>query len=197
MRVVLIWALWVLLAAVPVGIAMTSQYLAWRGPEYIIGGFAGIIALCLLLFQPLMAARWLPGLRPRRARQVHLWLGRSLVLLVAVHVGGLYLTSPPDTLDALTFTAPTWFSVFGVTAMWGVFLTAFLVILRHRVPATGWLWVHNGLAWFVVLATVAHALLIEGAMGPVSKTVLCAAVVTVTTAVMLRLRVFARTAKRA
>ena len=86
------------------------------------------------LFQPLLAGGILSGLSARLGRGVHRWVGAALVGAVVVHVGGLWVTTPPDVIDALTFTAPTWFSVWGVLAMWGVFATACVAVLRRRVP---------------------------------------------------------------
>jgi hypothetical protein len=48
-----------------------------------------------------------------------------LVVAVVVHVGGLWITSPPDMIDALLLTSPTPFSAFGVIAMWAIFAVAF------------------------------------------------------------------------
>jgi predicted ferric reductase len=113
-----------------------------------------------------------------------------IILAVALHVGGLYVTSPPDTIDALLLVSPTPFSVYGVTAMWGVVATAILVLFRRwlgqRYPV--WRLIHNGLAAIVVVATVIHALQIEGAMEPGSKWMLCIAVVAATGVALLDLR---------
>lgn len=57
--------------------------------------------------------------------------------------------------------------------------------LRHTV----WRLIHNGLAGIVVVATVIHALQIEGAMELGSKWMLCMAVVAATGVVLLDLRV--------
>ena len=48
-RVTLIWAFLAAAIFVPIALAATSELLAWRGPVYIIAGFAGIIALGLVL----------------------------------------------------------------------------------------------------------------------------------------------------
>ena len=52
-----------------------------------------------------------------------------------------------------------------------------------------WYRLHNGLALVVVVATVVHALQIEGAMEIVSKGVLCLAALASTVVVLLNLRV--------
>ena len=172
----------------PVIVAGFSPYLAYRGLPYIAGGFAGILALALLLPQPLLAAGYLPGVTPARAARWHRRIGTALVILVAVHVGGLYLTSPMDTVDVLLLRAPTPFSVHGFLAMWGVILTAGLVLMRRKVPPRVWRWVHNGLALAIVITTAIHAARIEGAMEPVTKTILIAAVITAAIAALGDLR---------
>jgi predicted ferric reductase len=75
--------------------------------------------------------------------------------------------------------------------MWGVVATAVLVLFRRRLGLRYSVWrlIHNGLAAIVVVATVIHALQIEGAMEPVSKWVLCMAAVAATAVVLLDLRV--------
>jgi predicted ferric reductase len=163
---------------VPVAVAAASPLLAWRDPIYIAGGFAGVIAMALLLLQPLLAGGYLPGLPARRGRRLHFWVGLGLVAAVAVHVLALWLTSPPDMVDALLFRSPTPFSAWGVIAMWAVFAAALLAVLRRRLrvrPMVWRLW-HTTLAAVVVVGSVVHALLIEGTMGMVSKAALCALV---------------------
>src|SRR5215207_9308753 len=119
-RVALIWASLLAAICVPIALAVTSDLLQWPGTVYIVAGFAGIFALGLLLVQPLLIAGYLPGISAYRARRAHHWTGGVLVTAVVVHVGGLWIASPPDMLDALTFTSPTPFSPFGVIAMWAI-----------------------------------------------------------------------------
>lgn len=183
------WAALALVALGPVALAAMSPLLAWRGAAYIAGGFAGILCLSLLLVQPLLIAGYLPGPAPRTARRWHRRIGTAILLCVAVHIGGLYLTSPPDTLDALLLVAPTPFSVYGVTAMWAILLTALLVLARRRIRPGRWRLAHNALALVAVVATVIHAVQIEGAMEPVSKWVLCIATLLATGAALLDMRV--------
>jgi predicted ferric reductase len=177
--------------AAPVVMAATSPYLAYRSPAYIVGGFAGIVCLSLLLIQPLLAAQYLPGAGAEIGRKAHHWVGAAVIAGVVLHVGGLFVTSPPDTLDALMLVAPTPFSVYGVLAMWAVVATAVLVALRRRLRLrySNWSLIHNGLALVVVVATVIHALQIQGAMESVSKWALCLAVLTATGVTLLHLRV--------
>jgi hypothetical protein len=51
-RLTLIWAALTAAVCVPIAAAAASPLLAWRGPVYILAGFAGIIALGLVLVQP-------------------------------------------------------------------------------------------------------------------------------------------------
>ncbi|MGR3323197.1 MAG: ferric reductase-like transmembrane domain-containing protein [Pseudooceanicola sp.] len=193
---VLAWGFVLALMIVPVVIAASSPLPAYRGAAYITGGFAGIVCLSLLLIQPLLAAGYLPGPRPDTARRWHRRAGAAIVAGVALHVGGLYLASPPDTLDALLLVAPTRFSVYGVTAMWAVVLTALLVAWRRRIRPRAWRRTHNALALVVVGATVVHAVQIEGTMGAVSKWALCIAAIVATCVALFDLRIRRPLARR-
>jgi predicted ferric reductase len=189
---------WVALAAavcVPMAAAAVSPLLAWRGPVYILAGFAGMIALGVMLVQPLLIGGYLPGLPARLGRRVHHWTGGALVVAVVIHVGGLWITSPPDMIDALTFTSPTPFSPFGVIAMWAIFTVALLAIFRRRLGPRTWRMAHTLLAVVIVAGSVLHAILIEGTMETVSKAALCALVLAATIKVMADLRVW-RLARR-
>jgi predicted ferric reductase len=172
-RVALIWATLVAAIGVPIALAGTSDLLEWRGAVYILAGFAGIFALGLLLAQPLLIAGYLPGLSAYRARRAHHWIGGTLVMAVVVHVAGLWITSPPDMIDALTFASPTPFSPFGVIAMWAIFAVALLAAFRRQLGLRTWRIVHMALAAVIVVGTVVHAMLIEGTMEMVSKAALC------------------------
>jgi predicted ferric reductase len=191
-KVTLIWAALAAAIGVPAALAATSDLLEWRGPVYILAGFAGIIALGLLLVQPLLIAGYLPGLSALRGRRVHPWIGGALVVAVVVHVGGLWITSPPDMIDALTFTSPTPFSPWGVTAMWAIFAVALLAALRRRLgmrPRT-WRIAHMSLAVVIVAGAVVHCMLVEGTMETISKAALCALVLAAAVKVMVDLRVW-------
>jgi len=172
----LLWVAAILIIALPIAIAATSPLLAWRRPVYIISGFAGILGLGILFIQPLLAQGVLPTRSVRQSRDFHFWLGLVLMLTVIVHVIGLWITSPPDMIDALLFRAPTVFSYLGVIAMWAIFLAGGLMMTRRHLalsPAT-LRKIHRALAVLIVTTTVAHALLIEGTMGTVSKWLVCA-----------------------
>ena len=189
-KAALLWLALATLIAAAFAVAATSPLLQSRQPVYILAGFAGIAAMALLLFQPLLAAARLPGLTPRRARSLHRIAGTVLVAAVLMHVGGLWLTSPPDVNDALAFAAPTPFSLWGVLAMWGTFAAALLAALRRRLPPRLWRVGHTGMVTGVVIASAAHALLIEGTMGPVSKALLCAAALAATALAIRDLKVW-------
>ncbi|MBR0723928.1 ferric reductase-like transmembrane domain-containing protein [Bradyrhizobium manausense] len=182
----LIWAALAVAIGVPIALAAASEQLAWRGPVYILAGFAGIVALGLVLVQPLLIGGVLPGLSAYRARRAHHWIGDALALAVVIHVAGLWFTSPPDMIDALTFSSPTPFSPFGVVAMWAIFAVAVLAALRRRLGLRlrTWRFVHIPLALVIVACSVVHCLLIEGTMESISKAVLCAAVLAATVKVM-------------
>lgn len=189
---ILIWVALALAIGVPVALAATSEQLAWRGPVYILAGFAGIIALGLVLVQPLLIGGYLPGLSTYRGRRVHHWIGGALVLAVVIHVAGLWITSPPDMIDALTYASPTPFSPFGVTAMWAIFIVAVLAALRRRLGLRlrTWRIVHLPLAIVIVAGSVVHCLLIEGTMETVSKVVLCVLILAASIKIMVDLQVW-------
>jgi hypothetical protein len=184
--VVLIWVALAAAIGVPIAAAAMSPQLAWRGPVYILAGFAGIIALGFVLVQPLLVGGYLAPLSAYRGRRAHHWIGGALALAVVIHVAGLWITSPPDMIDALTFASPTPFSPFGVIAMWAIFAVACLALLRRRLGLRlrTWRIVHLPLAVVIVAGSVVHCLLIEGTMETVSKAALCALVLAAATKVM-------------
>lgn len=185
-RGALIWAAVGIAVAGPIAMAAASPLLAWRDPIYITAGFAGILAFGLLLVQALLVGGFLPGLSAPAARRAHRWSGGTLVAAVLIHVGGLWITSSPDVIDALLFASPTPFSAWGVVAMWATFAVALLATLRRRLglrPRT-WRLAHMGLVVVILGGTIVHALLIEGTMETMSKLALCALVLAVTAKVM-------------
>ena len=193
LRSALIWIGLCAAMTVPVVITAGSPLLAWRDAVYITAGFAGVIALALLLIQPLLSAAYLPGLRLRLGRRLHAWVGGGIVAAVAVHVGALWLTSPPDVVDALLFRSPTAFSAWGVVAMWAVFAAAILAAFRRRLRLRLMVWrlCHLTLAMGIVVGSVVHAMLIDGTMGLVSKAALSALVMATAAKVMVDLRLLA------
>ncbi len=185
-RVPLVWAALAIAIGVPIAAAATSDLLAYRGPVYIVACFAGIIALGLLLVQPLLIGGTLPGLAGYRGRRAHYWIGAALVAAVVIHVGGLWITSPPDMIDALLFASPTPFSPFGVIAMWAIFAVALMAAFRRRSGLSPRTWrnTHMVFAAVIVVGSVVHGLLIEGTMETMSKVALCALVLAAATKVI-------------
>lgn len=181
-RNALVWGGFVASVGLPLVLAGASPLLAWRDAIYITACFAGVISLGLLLVQPLLIGGYLPGLHLHLARCAHRWIGAALVFGVVVHVGGLWITSPPDVIDALLFSSPTPFSNWGVIAMWAILATALLAMLRRRLRLTPRCWriAHSVLVVVIVTGTVVHAILIEGTMEIVSKAILCGLVVAAT-----------------
>jgi predicted ferric reductase len=188
---VLVWCLLAACILFPVGIAAANPLQANRDALWIVGGMAGIVALALFLVQPLLAAGYLPGPSVLAERRWHRWLGTMIVVTVGLHIGGLYLSSPEDITDALLLVAPTPFSVYGVIGLCGVVLTAILVAVKSSAGLryASWRILHNALAVVVVVSSIVHALLIEGAMGAVSKLILCGLILAATIFVLFRVHV--------
>jgi len=147
--------------------------------------------MALLLVQPLLVGGYLPYLTGMRARRVHRAVGMALMLGVVIHVAALWITSPPDVIDALSFTSPTPFSVWGVLAMWAVFASALLAILRKRLRLRTWRLVHTGLFFVIVAGTITHALLIQGTMETTTKIGLSILILVATLKVISDMRVWA------
>ena len=184
-RITLSWGALIFMIAVPLALSAISPLLAYRDPIYIIAGLAGIASMCILLIQPMLAAGYLPGLALRTGRQIHRWMGIFLIFGIIVHIGGLWITSPPDVIDVLTFTSPTPFSIWGVLAMWGVFGAGVLANFRRKLRPITWRRLHIALAIGIVGGTILHAWLIEGTMEQMSKAALSLAIMVATTAAIL------------
>ena len=189
-RIVLAWAALALAALAPVAVALGSPLLAFRGPLYIAAGLAGVAGLSVMLLQPVLAAGLLPGLDTRVGRRVHRVTGAVLIGLVLLHVVGLWITSPPDMVDALLFRSPTPFSAWGVVAMWAIFAVGLLALLRDHLRPRIWRLAHTALLAPILAGTVVHAWLIDGTMGTVSKALLSALVILAAGAAVARLRVW-------
>ena len=183
-RIALIWATLAAAIGVPIAAAAASPLLSLRDPVYIMACFAGIVALGLVLVQPLLIGGYLPGLAAYRGRRAHHWIGGTLLVAVVIHVAGLWITSPPDMIDALVFTSPTPFSPFGVIAMWAIFAVALLAALRRRLRLRPWRIAHMSLAVVIIEGSVVHGLLIEGTMETMSKAALCVLVLAAAIKVM-------------
>ena len=193
-RVALIWVALAAAIGVPLAAAAMSPQLAWRNAVYILAGFAGILGLGFMLVQPLLIGGYLPGLPGHIGRRVHHWIGGALVVAVVIHVGGLWITSPPDMIDALLFSSPTPFSPFGVIAMWAIFAVALLATFRRRLRLRTWRIAHTLLAIVIVVGSAVHAILIEGTMETVSKAALSALVLAAAIKVIADLRVWRKRA---
>jgi len=191
-RKLALWGIVFAAVTIPIVAAANSPLLAWRSVIYIIAGFAGIISLVLLLLQPLLAAGHLPGLSGILGRRIHRWIGGALLISVLVHVGGLWITSPPDVIDAMLFVSPTPFSAWGVIAMWAIFAAAGLAVFRRRlkIAPRNWRRMHTGLAVVVVGGSIVHALLIVGTMETLSKTGLCILVAGATIKALIDLKIW-------
>lgn len=185
-RAVAIWGVVLLVSVTPIIIASMSPLLEWRSAIYTLAGISGVIGLSLLFLQPILAADFLPGLSPLEGRLLHRLSGSALALSVFIHVVGLWITSPPDVIDALLFVSATPFSIWGVVAMWSVFITACLVLVRAKLRASTWSLSHQCLAVVTVVGSVVHALMIEGTMGIMSKSILCALIVLVAATLLFK-----------
>jgi predicted ferric reductase len=195
-RVTLIWAALATAVCAPIAAAAASPLHAWRDPIYIAAGFAGIVALGLMLVQPLLIGGYLPGPSTHLRRRAHRWIGGALVMAVVFHIGGLWITNSPDVIDALLFASPTPFSAWGVIAMWAIFAVALLAALRRRLglgPRT-WRIAHMVLAAVIIVGTVVHGILIEGTMETASKAALCTLVLAASIKVMADLWVWRKRA---
>lgn len=183
----LIWLTFAAIITVPVVAAMCSPLLEWRDPIYIIAGLAGVIAMALLFVQPVLAGGYLRDLSQLQSRRVHRIIGGVLVMMIVIHVLGLWITSPPDVIDALLFSSPTPFSIWGVIAMWALFASALTVLLRRRLRINPRMWriIHTGFAVVIVPSSVIHALLIIGTMEVTSKRILCGFLIAITAKVIV------------
>jgi predicted ferric reductase len=197
-RVSLIWAAVAASVVVPIAAAVLSPLHAWREPVYIVACIAGVVGLALMLFQPLLIGGYLPGFSPYQARRIHRWTGVAMLSAVIIHVAGLWITSPPDVIDALLFASPAPFSAWGVIAMWAIFAVAIMVALRQWLGLRPRIWrkVHTFLAVVIVSGTVVHSVLVEGTMEIWSKVGLCALVILATMKVIADRRVWQDKARR-
>lgn len=173
-------------AIAPLAVAAASPLQASRDVMWVVGGMAGVVALSLLFLQPVLITGALSSLRSSQERRWHRWIGTAVVLLVLLHVLGLYFTSPEDITDALLLVSPTPFAVYGVLGLVGVILTACLAAFRSYLTRKTWQGVHTFLAVLIVVGSVVHALLIEGVMGETSKLVLCVFLMIATAAATLK-----------
>ncbi|MBU2957907.1 ferric reductase-like transmembrane domain-containing protein [Paracoccus sp. 1_MG-2023] len=173
----------------PIVAAAFSPLLTWRGPVYQMAGFAGIAALALMLPQPLLtAAPRILGIDPARGRRMHRLVGPALVAAVLLHVAGLWVTSPPDVIDVLLFRSPTPFSLWGMIGLCAILAAAVLTPRLRVATLRIRRMIHRGLTLFAAPSAVAHTILIEGTMEPVTKIALSIAVIAATALTLRPLR---------
>ena len=192
------WIVVVSIAAAPVIAAAANPLQGGREMLWIMGGMAGVVALCLLFVQPLLMAAAPPLLAAREGVHWHRWGGIAIVAVVALHVGALYAYSPDDMTDALLLVAPTPFSLYGVISLWCLVLMAVLVATRRLLRFGYRLWriLHSVLAVAVVGAGAIHAIQIEGVMEEYSKLSVCIAALAATTVGALEVNVLAPLRRR-
>lgn len=175
----------------PILVAAVDPLQRGRDALWVIGGLAGVVALASLLLQPLLAIGAKTGLSPLAARHWHRWVGLSVAGAIIVHVGALLLYSPDDMWDALLLTAPTPFSLYGVIGLWTALLSVGVAIAarKRRLPIKPWQIVHSVLAVVIVGSGSIHALMIDGAMGQPSKTIIVVAALAATTFALVEINV--------
>ena len=159
-RRALVAAAVVAVVAVPLGTALTDPHLAPGPPALVISTAAAALAVSALTVQPFLA----------RGGRIswHRALGGLALVLVLVHVGGLFAVEVDDTLFALSPDGPTRarMAVLATIALIGLVA---LGIGHGRLPLSGpsWRVVHAYLAAPVILLGFGHALLTDGALdGP-------------------------------
>ena len=174
-RALALWAFLICLSLAVLIAAALSPLLQWRDPVYWSASFSGIVAMIIIVMQPLLATGLLPLPSGFSSRRTHRNLGTLLLFMIVVHVGTLWLTSPPDVIDALLLVSPTPFSLWGVIAMWALIGAAAVVALRRLLKLRFSIWqkMHLVLTGTAVAGTIAHVLLIEGVMEQMSRIALC------------------------
>lgn len=176
------------LVILPLVVALVSPLQTGREAIWVIGALAGVLALSLLVIQVLLPTPWLRGIIIGDDSRVHRLLGIAIAVIVIVHVGGLYVTSPDDIADALVLQAPT-YSRLGVLSAWCLALSLGLALARRKLALTysDWQIVHAFLAVVVVTTAVAHTVMIRGTLdGPVEVLLCGAAVIAVSAAIVHR-----------
>ncbi len=189
---VLAWVAAAVVAAWPIGAALASPLLPSRDLIWVVGGMAGVVALSLLLVQPLLAIEVGTG-AARRWRRWHGAVGLLIGAAIVLHVGALYATSPDDITDALLLVAPTPFSLYGVIGLWATVVTIALALARRilRLPFRPWRMVHSLLALVIVAASASHAWMIDGAMEGLSKTIVVLAALAATSFAVIEINLLA------
>jgi predicted ferric reductase len=145
------------LLALPLAVALTDGHLAGQSAALVISTAAAALAVSALALQPLLAGtgrlRW------------HRMLGAVALGLVLLHLGGLYIESPEDTLFALSLDGPTRGRMAALATAALIAVVA-LGVLRARLPMAGATWrvLHGFLAALVIFLGFGHAVLTDGAL---------------------------------
>ena len=190
LRSALLWTVLIIGTIGPLALAGLSPLLEWRDLIYILASLTGILAFCLMLVQPIWAMGGSVEIPAKIRRGLHRWGGIGILGLVLAHVGGLWITSPPDVVDALLFRSPTPFTPLGVIGLIAVTLAVCIALGRAKMPPRIWRMGHSALVLIATLASAGHALLIEGTMETVSKILLCFFVLVLTLKAIVDRRMF-------
>jgi len=157
----------VALVLLPLLLALTDAHLASASAALIVSTAAAALAVSALAVQPLLAGsgrlRW------------HRVLGATALVLVLVHLGGLFVESPKDTRFALSLDGPTRGRM-AALATFALIAVVALGVARARLPMSGpsWRILHGFLAVLVVGLGFGHAVLTDGALDGFGTSVLLA-----------------------
>ncbi len=156
-----------LVAAVPVTLALTDRHLAGASAALVVSTVAGSLAVAALAVQPLLA-------RGRRIAR-HQILGAVVLSLVLVHVGALFVESSEDAWFALSPDGPTRarMALIATLALFGVVALGALRAWLPLSPAS-WRVLHAYLAVVVIALGIGHAVLTDGALDGAGTAVLIA-----------------------
>jgi predicted ferric reductase len=151
----------VLLAAVPVALALSDPYLRPQPVALVVSTAAGALAVSVLVLQPLLAAR----ATGRRRLRAHQSLGAVTLGLVLLHVGALFAVEVEHTLFSMSPDGPTRARM-ALIALLALVAIAALGALRTRLPMARATWriLHAYLAVVALVPGVGHAVLTDGAL---------------------------------
>ncbi len=150
-------ALVVVVAALPLVLALTDFHLEGQSAALVLSTAAGALAVSAIVLQPLLAGRG------RIA--THRLLGAVALALVLAHVGGLFIESSEDALFAMSPDGPTRARM-ALLATIALIAVVLLGVLRDRLPMSGTTWriLHAFLATLVIALGFGHAILTDGAL---------------------------------
>ena len=105
----------------------------------------------------------------------HRVVGGVALALVLLHLGGLFVVGPEDTLFALSLDGPTRGRMAALATL-ALVAVVVLGVLRGRLPMSGATWriLHGFLAALVILLSFGHAILTDGALDGLGTPVLLA-----------------------